>query len=164
MLEADDVLARIGELKVVPIVAVRDASDAPALADALVAGGLPCAEITFRTDAAAEAMGAIAARGDVLVGAGSVVSVEQVKAATDAGASFIVSPGFSPRVVECCVRDGYAVTPGTCTATDIMAAMEFGLDVVEFFPAEAMGGPRILTAVGAPLPGVRFIPTGGICA
>jgi 2-dehydro-3-deoxyphosphogluconate aldolase/(4S)-4-hydroxy-2-oxoglutarate aldolase len=164
MSQVDDVLARIGELKLVPVVAIQDAGDASALADALVAGGLPCAEITFRTDAAAEAIGAIAARGDVLVGAGSVVSVEQAKAAVDAGAKFIVSPGFSHRVVEYCVQKGYAVTPGTSTATDIMAAMEFGLDVVKFFPAEVMGGLKILKAVGAPFPGVRFIPTGGVSA
>lgn len=157
-----EVLAEIERLKVVPVVAIQDAKDAPALADALLAGGLPCAEITFRTAAAPRAIERIAVRGDILVGAGTVLSVDQAKAAAGAGAKFIVSPGISPKVVGYCVENGIPVTPGICTPTDIETALGFGLEVVKFFPAEAIGGLKLLKAMSAPYGMMRFIPTGGI--
>lgn len=150
------------KLRIIPVVAIHDASHADSLADALIAGELPCAEITFRTDAAAEAIRKIAARGDMIVGAGTVLKIEQVKQAVACGACFIVSPGFSPKVVQYCVENAIPVTPGICTPTDIQLAYEFGLDIVKFFPAEASGGLKTLKAVSAPFQMMKFIPTGGI--
>ncbi len=160
----NEVLERIGELKLVPVVVIEDAKDSGPLADALAAGGLPCAEVTFRTSAAPEAIRTMAARGDLLVGAGTVLTVDQVKAAVDAGARFIVSPGVNPKVVGYCVDEGIPVTPGVCTPTDIETALGFGLEVVKFFPAEALGGLKLLKAMSAPYGMMRFIPTGGINA
>lgn len=160
----DEVLKRIGELKLVPVVVIEDAKDSGPLADALAAGGLPLAEITFRTEAAPEAIRTMAARGDLLVGAGTVLTVDQVKSAVDAGARFIVSPGINPKVVGYCVEKGIPVTPGICTPTDIETALGFGLKVVKFFPAEALGGLKLLKAMSAPYGMMRFIPTGGINA
>ncbi len=160
----DEVLKRIGELKLVPVVVIEDAKDSGPLADALAAGGLPCAEITFRTAAAPEAIKTMAARGDLLVGAGTVLTVDQVKSAVDAGARFIVSPGTKPKVVGYCVEKGIPVTPWVCTPTDIETALGFGLEVVKFFPAEALGGLKLLKALSAPYGMMRFIPTGGINA
>jgi 2-dehydro-3-deoxyphosphogluconate aldolase/(4S)-4-hydroxy-2-oxoglutarate aldolase len=119
-------------------------------------------EITFRTTAALESIRAIAKRGDVVVGAGTVLSVETAKAAMDAGASFIVMPGFSAKIVEFCLAKGHAVIPGVSTATDLMAAAEFGLSVLKFFPAETLGGVKALRALSAPFGGMKFVPTGGI--
>jgi 2-dehydro-3-deoxyphosphogluconate aldolase/(4S)-4-hydroxy-2-oxoglutarate aldolase len=159
-----DVLQKLEKLAVIPMVAIEDAKDAGALAEALVTGGLPCAEITFRTDAAEEAMRTIAGRGDMLLGAGTVLTVEQVDRAVDAGATFIVSPGTNPKVVQRCVEKEIAVTPGVATPTDIELAMSFGLKVMKFFPAEAMGGLKMLKALSGPYGMVRFIPTGGVNA
>ena len=150
------------KLRIIPVVAIHDANHADSLADALIVGELPCAEITFRTDAAAEAITKIAARGDMIVGAGTVLKIEQVKQAVACGACFIVSPGFSPKVVQYCVENAIPVTPGVCTPTDIQMAHEFGLDIVKFFPAEASGGLKTLKAVSAPFQMMKFIPTGGI--
>jgi 2-dehydro-3-deoxyphosphogluconate aldolase/(4S)-4-hydroxy-2-oxoglutarate aldolase len=157
-----ELISRLEALRLVPVVKIDKAEDAGALCDALCAGGLPCAEITFRTSAAVEALGIAAARGDMLVGAGTVLSVDQVKQAVDHGASFIVSPGFNPKVVSYCVENGIPITPGTSNPTDIEMALEFGLEVVKFFPAEAFGGLKTLKAVSAPYGMMRFIPTGGI--
>jgi 2-dehydro-3-deoxyphosphogluconate aldolase/(4S)-4-hydroxy-2-oxoglutarate aldolase len=157
-----DVLARLGELRIVPVVTLEKGKDAGSLADVLIEGGLPCAEITFRTGAAAEALRILAKRGDILVGAGTVLTVDQAKAARDAGASFIVAPGFNPKVAGWCVENGMTVTPGVCTPSDIERAMEFGLEVLKFFPAEAFGGLKTLKAFSAPYPSVKFIPTGGV--
>jgi len=158
----DKVLARLGELRIVPVVAIENAGDATPLADALIEGGLPCTEVTFRTQAAAKAIETLARRGDLLVGAGTVISVDQVKTARDAGARFIVSPGLNPRVVSYCVQNGLPITPGVCTPSDIERALDFGLDVLKFFPAEAFGGLKTLKALCGPYTAVRFIPTGGI--
>jgi len=158
------VLAEIEKVKIVPVVKIDNAEKALPLAEALLAGGLPCAEITFRTDAAAEAIRRISKMGDFLVGAGTVLSVETVKKAVDAGAEFIVSPGFNPKVAAYCVEHKIPITPGTCTPSDIEAALELGLDILKFFPAEAMGGLKTLKAIAAPYTMVRFIPTGGINA
>jgi 2-dehydro-3-deoxyphosphogluconate aldolase/(4S)-4-hydroxy-2-oxoglutarate aldolase len=157
-----DVLRR---LRVVPVIVIDSADRAIGLADALLAGGLPCAEITFRTPAAAEALRRIAAeRPDVMVGAGTVLSPEQAAKARDAGARFVVSPGLNRRVVEWCRSHDLPIFPGICTPTEIEAALESGLDVVKFFPAEQIGGLTYLKAVAAPFPDLSFMPTGGINA
>ena len=150
------------KLRIIPVVAIHDAGHTDNLADALIAGGLPCAEITFRTDAAAKAIKKIATRDEMIVGAGTVLKIEQVKQAVDCGACFIVSPGFSPKVVQYCVENDIPVTPGISTPTDIQIAYEFGLEIVKFFPAEAFGGLKTLKAVSAPYQMMKFIPTGGI--
>jgi 2-dehydro-3-deoxyphosphogluconate aldolase / (4S)-4-hydroxy-2-oxoglutarate aldolase len=160
----NDVLTKIGEIKIVPVVAIENASHAKDLGDALVRGGLPCAEITFRTEAAKEAIKTIAKNEKILVGAGTVLTVDQVKTAVDAGARFIVSPGFNPKVVGYCVENNISITPGISNPTDIEMALEFGLDVLKFFPAEAFGGLKTLKAISAPYGNLMFIPTGGINA
>jgi 2-dehydro-3-deoxyphosphogluconate aldolase/(4S)-4-hydroxy-2-oxoglutarate aldolase len=152
-------------LRVVPVIVIDSADQALGLADALLAGDLPCAEITFRTPAAAEALRRIAAeRPDVVVGAGTVLSTEQAARAKEAGARFIVSPGLNRRVVEWCQSHDLPIFPGVCTPTEIEAALECGLDVVKFFPAEQIGGLKYLKAVAAPFPDLSFMPTGGINA
>ncbi|MFA7237599.1 MAG: bifunctional 4-hydroxy-2-oxoglutarate aldolase/2-dehydro-3-deoxy-phosphogluconate aldolase [Phycisphaeraceae bacterium] len=157
-----DVLKRIEAVRIVPVIAINDAKDADALAGALVSGGLPCAEVTFRTAAAAEAIRAMAKRGDILVGAGTVLTVDQAKQAVDCGAAFLVSPGTNPKVVQWAVDHDVSITPGIATPTDIELAMGFGLKVLKFFPAESFGGVKTLKAISAPYGMLRFIPTGGI--
>lgn len=159
-----DMTEQIGAMKLVPVVAIEDAADASKLAEALVAGGLPCAEITFRTEAAEAAIKAMAMRGDMLVGAGTVLTTEQAQRATDAGAKFIVSPGTNPRVVEYCINQNMPIVPGVATPTDIELAMNLGLDTLKFFPAEANGGVKMLKAISAPYGMIKFLPTGGITA
>ena len=159
-----DVLQQIARLKLVPVIVIDDAAAARPLAEALLAGGLPIAEVTFRTAAAAEAIAAMSAFENLLVGAGTVLSVEQADRAIDAGARFIVAPGTSPRVVERCLERGVTVTPGVATPTDIELAMSLGLTTLKFFPAEPLGGIKMLKAISAPYGDVRFIPTGGITA
>jgi 2-dehydro-3-deoxyphosphogluconate aldolase/(4S)-4-hydroxy-2-oxoglutarate aldolase len=159
------VLDEIRRLKIVPVIVIDDAERALGLADALSSGGLPCAEITFRTPAAAEALRRIAAeRPDVLAGAGTVLTTEQAARARDAGARFIVSPGINPKVVEWCQDHSLPVFPGVCTPTEIETALECGLNVVKFFPAEPSGGVGFLKAIAAPFPDLAFMPTGGITA
>jgi 2-dehydro-3-deoxyphosphogluconate aldolase/(4S)-4-hydroxy-2-oxoglutarate aldolase len=160
----DTALAKLKELRIVPVVAIHDAKDASPLADALLTGGLPCAEITFRTDAAEDAIQAIASRRDMLVGAGTVLTPEQVDRAVDAGAEFIVAPGTNPTVIEQCQKRGIPITPGVATPSDIEQAMSFGLEVLKFFPAGAFGGIKTLKAISAPYRMVKFIPTGGVSA
>ena len=157
-----NVIDKLNEIKIIPVIAMNSAADAGPLADALVAGGLPCAEITFRTAAGADAVKVMAERGDILVGAGTVLKVDQVKLAVDNGASFIVSPGFNPKVVKYCVDNGISITPGCSNPTDLEMALDFDLEVVKFFPAEAFGGLKTLKAMSAPYNMLRFIPTGGI--
>jgi len=149
-------------LKIIPVVALERAADAARLADALVAGGLPCAEITFRTAAAADAIRALAGRADFSVGAGTVLDLEQARRAADSGATFVVSPGLNPKVVRFCLDGGIPVLPGVCTPSDITLAFEMGLELLKFFPAEAMGGLKTLDALAGPFPMMRFVPTGGI--
>ncbi len=158
----NDILQQFETMRVVPVVAIEDANDADRLAEALIEGGLPCAEITFRTAAAVDAMKNMSKRGDILVGAGTVLKVEQVKAAVDAGARFMVSPGFNPKVVGYCVDNHITITPGISTPSDIEAALDFGLEALKFFPAEAFGGLPTLKAMSGPYITVKFIPTGGI--
>lgn len=157
-------LEKLAQTRVVPVIALDRAEDAAPLAEALVAGGLACAEVTFRTDAALEAIRTMAARGDMQVGAGTVLKVDQVKAALDAGATFMVSPGFNPKVVSYCVENGVPITPGTTNPSDIEMALDHGLEVVKFFPAEAFGGLRTLKAMAQPYNMMKFIPTGGVNA
>lgn len=157
-----DLLARLAGHRLVPVVVLDDARVADSLAAALVDGGLPVAEVTFRTDAAEAAIAAMAARGDVLVGAGTVLTAEQVDRAVDAGARFVVSPGLSRAVVERCHERGVLALPGAVTATEVQAALELGVRAVKFFPAHASGGPAAIAALAAPFPGVRFVPTGGV--
>ena len=159
----NNVLEQIGLAGIVPVVAIDDAANAEPLARALKEGGIPCVEITFRTAAAKEAITRIvAAHPDMLVGAGTVLSVEQAKTAIECGARFIVSPGLNPKVVEYCLERKMPITPGIATPSDVEVALEFGLDVVKFFPAEASGGLAYLNAIGAPYKMMKFIPTGGI--
>ncbi len=159
----DSVAERIRQLRVVPVVVIKDAERAVPMARALAEGGLACAEITFRTAGAPEALRRIAGElPDVFVGAGTVLSPEQAALARECGAKFIVSPGFNPRVVDYCQERGIPVYPGVCTPTEIEAALEKGLKVLKFFPAEPMGGAKFLSAISAPFPDLEFIPTGGI--
>lgn len=160
-----EVLSRIAELGVVPVVAIDTVNQALPLADALLAGGLPVVEITFRTQAAAEAISILSrARPDLIVGAGTVLSPETMQTAVHAGAQFAVAPGFNPRVVQAARDLNLPFVPGVATPSDIEAALESGCRLLKFFPAEAVGGTRLLSALSAPYrhTGVRFMPTGGI--
>lgn len=154
-----DELARAG---LVPVVVLDDAKHADPLAAALVAGGLPVAEVTFRTAAAEDSIRAMAGRGDMLVGAGTVLTAEQVDRAVAAGASYVVSPGLSRAVVERCREHGVLALPGAVTATEVQAALELGLAAVKFFPAGTSGGAAAIKALAAPFGGLGFVPTGGI--
>jgi 2-dehydro-3-deoxyphosphogluconate aldolase / (4S)-4-hydroxy-2-oxoglutarate aldolase len=149
---------------VVPVVVVQDAKEAWPLAEALKAGGLRCAEVTFRSAAAAEAIRAMAEDPEVVVGAGTVLQAGQLEQAVEAGARFIVTPGFSREIVRLAQDASLPVFPGVATATEIQMALDEGVDVVKFFPAEPMGGVATLKALAGPFPMVRFIPTGGITA
>jgi 2-dehydro-3-deoxyphosphogluconate aldolase/(4S)-4-hydroxy-2-oxoglutarate aldolase len=144
------------------VVVLDDAADADPLGSALAAGGLPVAEVTFRTAAAPDAIRALAARGDLLVGAGTVLTPAQVDEAVAAGASYVVSPGLSRAVVERCQEYRVLALPGAVTATEIQAALELGLTAVKFFPAGTSGGAAGIAALAAPFTGVRFVPTGGV--
>lgn len=148
--------------RIVPVVVLNDAAHAAPLADALVAGNLPVAEVTLRTAAGLDSIRAIAGRDDILVGAGTVTTPEQVDAVADAGARFIVSPGFSHAVVDRSLELGIPVIPGCVTPSEIMAAIEAGLSTVKFFPAATYGGAKAIKALAAPFVGVSFVPTGGV--
>ncbi len=159
----NEVLQQLGRLGVIPVVAIDEADKAIPLGQALLKGNLPCAEITFRTAAAAEAIQKLSsAHPDVLVGAGTVLTVSQAEQAAAAGARFVVTPGFDAQVVEWCLANDIPITPGVMTPTDINQALAKGLNLLKFFPAEAAGGLKILKAIGGPYVGVKFIPTGGI--
>jgi 2-dehydro-3-deoxyphosphogluconate aldolase / (4S)-4-hydroxy-2-oxoglutarate aldolase len=149
--------------RVLPVVVLTESDSAAPLGEAILEGGLRCAEVTFRTPAAAAAIRAMSAGNpDLIVGAGTVLTVEQVDLALDAGARFVVSPGFGPAVVRRCQERQIPVFPGATTATEVQMALDAGLDTVKFFPAEAAGGVRMIEALAAPFPAVRFVPTGGI--
>ena len=160
--EMNHVLARISQLQLVPLVVIDHAEHGAPLADVLVSGGLPLAEITFRTPAAEAAIRVMAARGDMLVGAGTVLTTELADRAIEAGAQFIVAPGTNPRVVEHVLKRGIPMVPGVATPTDIELAMSLGVTTLKFFPAETMGGVGALKALSGPYTDVRFMPTGGI--
>jgi 2-dehydro-3-deoxyphosphogluconate aldolase/(4S)-4-hydroxy-2-oxoglutarate aldolase len=157
-----ETVARIHDIGIVPVIVIDDPDLARPLGDALAEGGLPCAEVTFRTARAAEALKLMAQDSRLVVGAGTVLTVEQVDAAITAGATYIVTPGYSRDVVHACQDRGVPVIPGVATPTEIQMALADGITLVKFFPAEAIGGTTALSAMAAPFPMLRFIPTGGI--
>jgi len=157
-----EIIARISEIGIVPVIVLDDPGLARPLADALAEGGLPCAEVTLRTPRAAEVLTVMARDPRLVAGAGTVLTVAQVDAAIDAGATYIVTPGYSRDVVRAGQDRGIPVIPGVATPTEIQMALADGITLVKFFPAEAIGGIRALSALAGPFPMLRFIPTGGI--
>ena len=158
-----DIIGKLGELGIIPVVKIENIDHAPKLAEALMSAGLPCAEITFRTKYAGESIQKIfECQPEILVGAGTVLFVEQAKQAISAGAKFIVSPGINMQVIDYCLEQGVAVIPGIATPSEAMLAMSRGLDVLKFFPAQALGGINYLQTISPALPGASYIPTGGV--
>ncbi len=162
MLSSKEIQLTLGKHRIVPVVVLDHENDADPLAKALIAGGLPIAEVTFRTDAAEASIRKMARIDGLLLGAGTVLSVEQVDIAVNSGAQFIVAPGFNPKVVSHCLDIGIPVFPGVSSPTEIEMALEYGLKTLKFFPAEALGGVSMLNAISAPYSGIQFMPTGGI--
>ncbi|MEE1528168.1 MAG: bifunctional 4-hydroxy-2-oxoglutarate aldolase/2-dehydro-3-deoxy-phosphogluconate aldolase [Blautia sp.] len=159
------VIEKISAFGIIPVVVLEDAKDAAPLAKALVEGGLPCAEVTFRTDTAEESIKIMTSEyPDMFVGAGTVLTIEQVDRAVAAGAKFIVSPGFDPEIVDYCLSKEISVFPGCITPSEVAQAVKRGLKAVKFFPAEQFGGVAAIKAIAAPYVGVKFMPTGGINA
>ena len=159
------VLERFARVGIVPVVVLDDAKDAVATANAMLAGGVDVMEITFRTAAAPDAIRAVSENcPDMLVGAGTILTLEQCKKAVEMGAKFIVSPGFDAEVVGWCVENNIPVTPGCVTPTEITAALKFGLKVIKFFPANVYGGLNAMKNLAAPFVGIKFLPTGGVNA
>ena len=159
----ENMIEEFQKLGVVPVVVLEDEKDALPLAEALVKGGLPCAEVTFRTEAAAESICLMSEKyPEMLVGAGTVLTTEQVDLAVEAGARFIVSPGFDPEIVDYCLEKNIPVFPGCVTPSEVAQAVKRGLKVVKFFPAEQAGGIAMIKAMAAPYHNIRFMPTGGI--
>lgn len=157
------ILERIQELAIVPVVVLNDIEDAKPLAQALCKGGLPCAEVTFRTEAAAESIQIMTKEfPKMLVGAGTVLTSEQVKSAINANAQFIVSPGFDLEIVDYCIERNIPVFPGCMTPSEAAQAVKRGLEVIKFFPAQAAGGLNMIKAIAAPYTNLKFMPTGGI--
>ena len=160
-----EMLKTIESFGVVPVVVLNDAKDAAPLAKALCEGGLPCAEVTFRTEAAEESIRIMATEfPEMVIGAGTVLTIDQVDRAVGAGAKFIVSPGFDPEIVDYCISKNIPVLPGCITPSEVTQAVKRGLEVVKFFPAEQFGGVATIKALAAPFTSVRFMPTGGISA
>jgi 2-dehydro-3-deoxyphosphogluconate aldolase/(4S)-4-hydroxy-2-oxoglutarate aldolase len=158
-----EILARLGDLGFIPVIKIHDAANAMPLAQALINGGLPCVEITFRTSVAAEAISILAASfPQMLVGAGTVQNVLHAESAVAAGARYIVAPGFDAAVVDWCLARNIPIVPGVMTPTEVNMALNRGLSLLKYFPAEAAGGVRALQAISEPYAGVKFIPTGGI--
>jgi len=159
------VLEELKKIGIIPVIKIDDAEKAVPLAKALALGGIPCAEVTFRTAQAEDAIRRIKAEvPEVLLGAGTVLTIEQADKAINAGAKFIVTPGFNPKIVSYCIEKGIPITPGCSNPSDIEMALEMGLNVVKFFPAEQAGGLEYIKAISAPYPSLSFIPTGGINA
>lgn len=159
----ENMIEEFQKLGVVPVVVLEDEKDALPLAEALVRGGLPCAEVTFRTEAAAESIRLMSEKyPEMLVGAGTVLTTEQVDLAVEAGARFIVSPGFDPEIVDYCLEKNISVFPGCVTPSEVAQAVKRGLKVVKFFPAEQAGGIAMIKAMAAPYHNIHFMPTGGI--
>ena len=160
-----EMMKQLQKIGIIPVVVLNDVKDALPLAERLMKGGLPCAEVTFRTAAAEESIRLMAKEfPDMIVGAGTVLTTDQADRAIDAGSKFVVSPGFNPKVTEYVLKKGVPMTPGVCTPTEIEAAMQFGLDVLKFFPAEPSGGLKMLKAMAAAYVNLQFMPTGGINA
>jgi len=159
----NEVLKKLGEYGIVPVVVLDDAKDAAPLAEALCEGGLACAEVTFRTEAAAESIRIMTEKyPQMLVGAGTVLTTEQVDEAIAAGAKFIVSPGLNPEIVKYCIEKEIPITPGVVTPSEMEQAIQLGLQIVKFFPAEPSGGLPMIQAVAAPYTTLKFMPTGGV--
>ena len=159
----NEVLEKINKIGIVPVVTIDSIEDAIPLAKALCEGGLPCAEVTFRTAAAKESIEKMTKEfPNMIIGAGTVLNISQVDEAVVAGARFIVSPGLNPKVVQYCINKGIVIIPGCSNPTDIEQAIEFGIDTVKFFPAEAAGGLDMIKAMSAPYGNLKFMPTGGI--
>lgn len=160
-----NLIEQVAAMKIIPVVKLDRVSDAKPLGEALCKGGLPVAEVTFRTEAAEESIRIMRKEfPEMMVGAGTVLNVEQARRALDAGATFLVSPGFSRSVVEFAIDNHLPVFPGTCTPSEVTAAMEYDLPVVKFFPAVQYGGLGTIKALAAPFPSLKFMPTGGINA
>lgn len=160
-----DVMKVIREKRIVPVVKLDRAADALPLAKALIDGGLPVAEITFRTDAAEESIRLIRKEyPEMVCGAGTIINLSQAQRAVESGAAFLVSPGFSREVTEYAIKRNIPILPGCCTPTEIMEALSYGIGVVKFFPAKQYGGLGAIKALSAPFPGVKFMPTGGVSA
>ena len=157
------ILEQLSKFGVVPVVVLNDAKDAEPLAKALCDGGLPCAEVTFRTDAAEESIRIMATEHpEMLIGAGTVLTIDQVDRAVAAGAKFIVSPGFDPEIVDYCLEKEILVLPGCVTPSEVAQGVKRGLKVLKFFPAEQYGGVATIKAMAAAYVGIQFMPTGGI--
>lgn len=159
----NEVLKQMSEFGIIPVVVLNDTKDAEPLGKALIEGGIPCAEVTFRTEAAEESIRIMSEKfPEMLVGAGTVLTTEQVDRAVAAGAKFIVSPGLNPKVVKYCIEKNIPVTPGVITPSEVEQAIELGLEVVKFFPAESFGGLKTIKSMAAPYNKMKFMPTGGI--
>jgi 2-dehydro-3-deoxyphosphogluconate aldolase / (4S)-4-hydroxy-2-oxoglutarate aldolase len=158
----NDALDRLADIRIIPVIVIDDAGMAPDLAAALAEGGIGCAEITLRTSQGLAAIAAVAGTADFVVGAGTVVTTDQLAACVDAGARFIVSPGFDEELVAEALSLGVAVLPGVATATELQRALRSGVDVVKFFPADRLGGLATIAALAAPFAGARFVPSGGV--
>lgn len=157
------VIEQIQKIGIIPVVVLDEVNDAVPLAEALIRGGLPCAEVTFRTEAAEEAIKIMSINyPEIMVGAGTILTIEQAAKANAAGAKFIVSPGFNPKVVKYCIDEGIMIIPGIATPSELEHALEMGINIVKFFPAEAAGGLYMIKAMSGPYTSVKFMPTGGI--
>ncbi len=156
-------ISRLASAGIVPVVVIEDAKNAVPTAKAMMAGGIDVMEITMRTGAALDSIRNVSKEcPEILVGAGTVITLEQCKAAVDAGAKFIVSPGFDKQVVEWCIENGIAVTPGCVTPTEITMAIQYNIKVIKFFPANVYGGLSAMKALSGPFGDIKFIPTGGV--
>ena len=162
MIIKNSIQATLSRLQIIPVITIDNPQHAAPLAETLLNAGLHCAEITFRTEAAVETLRTFASFGQFTLGAGTVIDKEQLKAAIEAGADFIVSPGFDPALVAECLENKVQFIPGCCTPSEIQQAIKNSLSLIKFFPAEAFGGVSALKALSAPYPNVSFIPTGGI--
>ena len=161
--ESKEIIEKLIDAKIIPVIKIDSPQEAVPLARALLQGGITVAEVTFRTEAAADGIAAIHAQvPEMLLGAGTVLTVENTQKAIDAGARFVVAPGFDPAVVDYVVEQGIAMIPGVATPTEVSLALGRGLHILKFFPAEVLGGIKMLDALAGPFPGVQFIPTGGI--
>lgn len=161
--ENKEIIEKLIDAKIIPVIKIDSPQEAVPLARALLQGGITVAEVTFRTEAAADGIAAIHAQvPEMLLGAGTVLTVENAQKAIDAGARFVVAPGFDPAVVDYVVEQGIAMIPGVATPTEVSLALGRGLHILKFFPAEVLGGIKMLDALAGPFPGVQFIPTGGI--
>lgn len=161
--ESKEIIEKLIDAKIIPVIKIDSPQEAVPLARALLQGGITVAEVTFRTEAAADGIAAIHAQvPEMLLGAGTVLTVENAQKAIDAGARFVVAPGFDPAVVDYIVEQGIAMIPGVATPTEVSLALGRGLHILKFFPAEVLGGIKMLDALAGPFPGVQFIPTGGI--